>query len=57
MYMVGDSSMLNVKNESCNVYTSVHAMFHLTGLQNVCDWNSVIVSIKQLKPIEILTSN
>lgn len=55
--MAGDSSMLNVKNESCNVYTSVHAMFHLTGLQNVCDWNSVIVSIKQLKPIEILTSN
>lgn len=55
--MAGDSSMLNVKNESCNVYTSVYAMFHLTGFQNVCDWNSVVVSIRQTKPIEILTSS
>lgn len=54
--MAGDSSMLNVKSESCNVYTNVHAMFHLTGFQNVCDWNSVTVSIRQLKSIEILTS-
>lgn len=50
--MAGDSSMLNVKSESCNVYTNVHAMFHLTGFQNVCD----SVSIRQLKSIEILTS-
>lgn len=55
--MVGDSSMLNAKNESCKVYTSVYPMFHLTGFQHVCDWNSVIVSIRQPKPIEILTSN